>query len=203
VDKGSYWDNAYIKKGVGGVSWYQDSPDYSLRLIKACRLKSDAALIDVGGGASRLVDHLLAMGFTNLSVLDISSEALSQARSRLEADAERVAWLEADITTFDPPQSYALWHDRAVFHFLTDAEDRRRYLSVVKAALQPEANLIIATFAPDGPDRCSDLPIEKYDAEKMVATLGNGFDLQETLSEQHVRPDGRLQHFNYCRFKRV
>lgn len=202
-DKQAHWDSAYIRKGVDELSWYQRSPALSLQLIDACGVSADEAIIDVGGGASRLVDHLIERGYRNLSVLDISPEALRHARQRLGSRADQVEWLEADITAFEAPQHYRLWHDRAVFHFLTDPDDQARYRSVLERSLLAGGHLIVATFGLDGPERCSGLPIARYDVATLSEAIGDKFELLESLDEQHVRPAGGTQHFLYCRFQRL
>ncbi|QEP45171.1 class I SAM-dependent methyltransferase [Ectothiorhodospiraceae bacterium BW-2] len=178
-------------------------PEYSLNLIHNTGIKQTQPLIDVGGGASYLVDKLLAAGYQDISVLDIAAAALAHAKARLTpAQTQQVTWLESDITAFTPPKRYQLWHDRAVFHFLTTAEERKQYLTVLERALQPNGHLIIATFAPDGPEQCSHLPVERYDAEKLTQTLGADFSLLETQREAHQTPSGKVQHFCYFRLQK-
>jgi SAM-dependent methyltransferase len=200
-ERQQHWEAVYQGKDEGEVSWYQEYPDISLRLIERTGIGSDAPLIDVGGGASVLVDKLLRKGFSRVAVLDISSVALECARQLLAAKAEQVEWLVADVTRFQPEHRFALWHDRAVFHFLTDEDDRRRYIEVLKSALQEGGYLILATFALDGPEMCSGLPVERYDAEKMQAVLGEAFSLQESHREIHITPAGKEQRFTYALFR--
>jgi SAM-dependent methyltransferase len=202
MDRKQHWESVYTNKSPLEVSWYQTEPALSLDLIVTSGVARDAAIIDVGGGASVLVDRLLAAGYTNLSVLDISAQALAHARQRLGAAALRVAWLEADITQFDPPQTYRLWHDRAVFHFLTDAGDRRKYVEALKRGLAPGGQVVMAAFAIGGPLKCSNLDIVQYDTGKLSAELGTGFRLLETRSELHPTPSGKTQQFGYYRFVR-
>ena len=184
------------------VSWYQKEPTLSLQLIRNTRIANDAPIIDVGGGASLLVDGLCERGFTRLAVLDISPQALAYARERLGDKAQRVEWYEADITTFVPPHRFILWHDRAVFHFLTDQSDRTRYVEVLKRTLEPGGHLLLAAFALDGPTRCSGLEIVQYDAAKLGRELGGEFRLVEERGETHVTPTGKQQKFAYFRFVR-
>jgi len=198
-----HWENVYHDKSPLEVSWYQTRPTLSLEIIASCDLGRDARLIDVGGGASTLVDHLLDLGYRDLSVLDISAAALDHARTRLGERGEAVEWIESDITEFVPPRSYDLWHDRAVFHFLTEADDRRRYRDVLERAIVPGGHLIIAAFAPDGPTMCSNLPICRYDAAGMTNEVGPGFKLVDERHEVHVTPARKEQSFAFFHFKRV
>lgn len=193
----THWEQVYREKSAQEVSWYQPQPALSLQLIAATGIAAEAAVIDVGGGASTLVDGLLDAGHTDLTVLDIAASALQVAQARLGPRAAQVKWLESDITTFQPQRRYALWHDRAVFHFLTQTEDRARYVSALQQGLAPDGHLLIAAFAVGGPSRCSGLEIVQYDVEKMSATLGEAFVLQSTAQEDHLTPAGKQQAFNY------
>ena len=202
MNRKQHWETVYSTKSPLEVSWYQTEPRLSLQLIAASGAAKGAPIIDVGGGASVLVDRLLDAGYTRLSVLDISGQALAHARRRLGTRAGQVEWLEADITTFDPPRSFQVWHDRAVFHFLTDPEDRRKYVTALQRGLQIGGQLVIAAFAIGGPLKCSGLDIVQYDAAKMVAELGPGFRLLEEQGERHATPSGKEQLFGYFRFQR-
>lgn len=173
----------------------------SLSLIAKAGLAPDAAIIDVGGGASVLVDKLCDAAYTNLSVLDISGSALAHARARLMHQTGMVDWIEQDITRFKPPHKFALWHDRAVFHFLTDRADRERYIKVLKQALEPRGYIIIMTFAIDGPSKCSGLDIIQYDWDRLSSELGPGFSLIETGHVIHNTPAGNQQNFAYFYFR--
>lgn len=185
------------------MSWYQREPTQSLRLIQSAGVESDAAIIDIGGGASTLVDRLCTASYTNLSVLDISSNALDHARERLLEQACDVKWYNEDVTNFDPPQRFSIWHDRAVFHFLTDPEDRAKYVNVVKRILAPGGHLIIMAFSIGGPQKCSGLDIVQYDEIKLMAQLGEGFKLLEAGEEIHITPSGGEQKFAYFHFVRI
>lgn len=196
-----HWEEVYQTKGESGVSWYQEYPDISLELIEQTGIDLNAALIDVGGGASVLVDNLLLKGYSRVAVLDISSAALECVRQRLAGKADQVEWLVSDVTRFEPEHGFALWHDRAVFHFLTAEQNRQRYIEVLKSALQEGGYLILATFALDGPEQCSGLPVERYDAEKMQAVLGGAFKLIESRRECHITPTGNEQRFTYALFR--
>ncbi|HZV53991.1 MAG TPA: class I SAM-dependent methyltransferase [Rhodocyclaceae bacterium] len=202
TDRTSYWENVYATRRTHEVSWYQIRPDTSLRLIATLGMQPSDAVIDVGGGASNLVDHLLDQSFTDVTVLDISASALSAVKERLGTRAGAVHWLAGDVTRLKPKKLFRLWHDRAVFHFLTDAEDRRAYLSTLSGTLPSGSHAIIATFAEDGPERCSNLPVCRYSPERLAAELGSGFTLVESLRETHVTPAQGEQKFIYCCFRR-
>jgi SAM-dependent methyltransferase len=196
-----HWERAYAARRFDQQSWFQEKPERSLDLIHHCGIGKDRPIIDVGGGASRLVDFLLEEAWENVTVLDISGIALAAARSRLGPRAGLVNWLQQDILTFVPPRQYALWHDRAVFHFLTGEQDQRLYADVLEHALQPGGQVVIATFALDGPDKCSGLAVMRHDAGSLGRILGDRFHLEEEATEDHVTPAGRLQRFGYFRFR--
>lgn len=196
-ERKSHWQKIYSEKSPLEVSWYQLAPTLAYELIHASGVDRNAPLIDVGGGASTLVDHLLDDGYTAISILDIAASALEHAQQRLGERAQQVRWVEVDITRFESTQTYQLWHDRAVFHFLTDAEDRARYRAAVERALVPGGHLIIGTFAPGGPERCSGLPIVQYDSARMQTEFGKGFELLEMRTETHHTPSGKDQLFNF------
>lgn len=196
-----HWETVYRDKTAEEVSWFQPSPELSLTLIDAAGVPRQAPLIDIGGGASRLVDRLLEAGYSNVSVLDISAAALEQSRTRLGVAADAVCWLQADITRAELPARYRLWHDRAVFHFLVDAQARAAYLERLERHLEPGGQAIIATFSPDGPERCSGLPVQRYSAQSLSQTLGERFRLIESREELHTTPAGVVQAFVYCRFE--
>ncbi len=202
TDRKNHWEKVYRDKSPLEVSWFQQNPALSLRLIEKTRIALDAPIIDVGGGASLLVDRLCEAGYTDTGVLDVSASALAHAKDRLADKACAVNWYEADVTSFRPPKQFALWHDRAVFHFLTSEADRDSYVGVLKKALEPGGHLIIMAFAIDGPVKCSGLDIVQYDADKMKTTLGPGFELVETGHEKHITPAGKQQKFAYFRFTR-
>lgn len=201
MDRQVYWNQIYQTKGSQDVSWYQRRPDLSLALIAASGVGKDACIIDVGGGASTLVDFLLDDGYTRLAVLDLSGVALSISRTRLGARADRVEWFEADVTSFQPPHRFGLWHDRAVFHFLTAAEDRRSYVATLRRTLHPGGTVVLSTFALDGPPQCSGLDVMQYDEPSILAELGAEFQLQEVRRETHVTPWQSEQQFIYFRFQ--
>lgn len=202
-DRKKHWENVYQCKSPLEVSWFQENPALSLRLIKAAAVDLAAPVIDVGGGASLLVDKLCATGYRDISVLDVSAAALNHAKQRLADKPCNVQWLEQDITAFTPPRQYALWHDRAVFHFLTDPDDRKKYIATLKKALKPGGQVIIMAFAIDGPLKCSGLDIVQYDSNTLMTTLGPGFELLEKGHETHMTPAGNQQKFAYFRLNRV
>ena len=201
IDRKTHWQGIYEEKSANEVSWYQKTPQCSLALIHQSEIGLHEALIDVGGGASRLVEYLLKEGYTQTAVLDISKQALDAVRIRLGDRAGEVEWFEADITEFEPSRQYALWHDRAVFHFLTTEAERTRYLRVLKQALRSGGYLIIAAFSIGGPNKCSGLEIVQYDAARLMAELGGAFQLLEQRDEMHITPSAREQKFSYffCR----
>jgi SAM-dependent methyltransferase len=199
----THWQDVWTRKEAEEVSWYQGDPSPSLELIRAAGLRRDAAIIDVGGGASVLVDRLLEAGYVHVAVLDIAEAALRQAAERLGPLGDDVTWIEADVLEWRPvPGLFDLWHDRAVLHFLTDAGDRARYVAVMKAALGPGATVILGAFAPDGPATCSGLPVCRQDAASLGALLGREFHLAEERREDHVTPGGATQKFLWARFVR-
>lgn len=195
----SHWENVYSSKPSDRVSWFQPHAEQSMRLIRATGLGPSASIIDVGGGTSTLVDDLLADGYSNLSVLDLSGAALVVAKARLQAHAAKVQWLEADITTAAlPSHAYDVWHDRAVFHFLTRQSERQAYVEAVLRAVKPGGHVIVATFADDGPTQCSGLPVMRYSADALHAEFGAPFTLAAHEREEHLTPSGAVQKFVYC-----
>lgn len=199
----THWEAVYAQRTPDSVSWFQPHAEHSLELIARAGLTRDAAIIDVGGGASTLADDLLARGYHDLTVLDLSAAALAAAQVRLGDDARRVSWVEADITAVDlPRQRYDLWHDRAVFHFLTDVAQRHAYVERVLQSVKPGGHVIVATFAEDGPDRCSGLPVMRYGADTLHAEFGAPFELLEHSRETHHTPGGAVQQFVYCYCRR-
>lgn len=197
-----HWEHVYKNKSPLEVSWYQREPTLSLKLIENAEVDKSQPIIDVGGGASTLVDHLIDEGYEKIAVLDISERALHASRDRLGKKGLRVLWHESDITSFRPPSKYVLWHDRAVFHFLTDPKDRFLYVSNLKKALAPGGQVIIAAFAIGGPTQCSGLDIVQYDVKKLQHELGEDFHLVEQEEEIHRTPAGGDQHFVFFRFIR-
>ena len=202
MNRKEHWNQVYQTKAPADVSWFQTRPGISLKLIEAAGISKNEGIIDVGGGASVLVDFLLDAGFGRLAVLDISAAALEHARQRLGSRASSVGWFEADVTTFNPPRRFGLWHDRAVFHFLTDQADRLKYAQALKETITPAGHVVIATFAMDGPVKCSGLDVSRHDARSICAELGAEFQLLEQVDEIHVTPWSSEQKFSYFRFAR-
>lgn len=202
VDRQSHWENVYTTKGEGEVSWYEDTPALSLELLREAGLTSSMSVIDIGGGASRLVDALVSEGQAQMTVLDLSSAALETAKSRL-ANPERIQWLVSDVTAWAPDRQYDLWHDRAAFHFLTAAEDQQAYVRVLRKALKHGGRAVIGTFAPDGPEKCSGLPVARYDPEALQAVLGQQFRLISTRRHEHATPWGAVQKFQFSIFEKL
>lgn len=193
----THWQRVYGEKQPTEVSWYQPIPEKSLQLIRSTGIARSDPILDVGGGASTLVDHLLDEGYTDVSVLDLSGRALKESRDRLGELAGRVNWLEVDVTEFEPSRQYALCHDRAVFHFLTESADRGKYIDVICRSLGPRGNLVLATFGPEGPERCSGLDICRYGIEQLQDLLGARFELCSHELDEHRTPMGSSQQFLY------
>lgn len=192
-----HWDAVYDAKGPEQVSWFQSEPATSLDLIDQLGIDWSLPVIDVGGGASTLVDRLLDRGHTDLTVLDISAHALRLAGQRLAGRGAQVEWIHADLLAWAPPRHYALWHDRAVFHFLTAAADRVRYRDLLTAGLAPGGYLILATFAADGPTHCSGLPVARHSVDDLAEHLGDSFSTVTSRRERHITPSGTVQPFTW------
>jgi SAM-dependent methyltransferase len=203
VDPQQHWNRVFSSKAEDAVSWYESLPDASLRMLEAAGMDAHTCVLDVGGGDSRLIDHLAARGMDCLAVLDISGAALERARSRLGAAAAIPIWLEADVAGDWSLKPMDIWHDRAVFHFLTTGVERDRYRLHLHQTLKPGGSAIVATFAPDGPDRCSGLPVVRYAPDRLSAELGPDLTLVEWMPHLHTTPWGSTQPFVYCRFRRV
>jgi hypothetical protein len=203
TERAAHWNEVYASKPANRVSWFQAAAEPSMRMIRASGVAQDAGIIDIGGGASVLVDELLAARFTAVSVLDIAETALEKTITRLGAGAAKVQWIVADVLSWIPQRNYELWHDRAVFHFLTEEKDRAAYRAVLRKALKPDGTLIVAAFAADGPERCSGLPVQRGSAETLAAAFGNEFRLTETSREEHRTPWGAVQPFTWTRFEKV
>lgn len=200
TDRREHWDHTYTVKSDTAVSWYQDVPERSLALI---RKGGKGSVIDIGGGASRLVDRLLAESYDDLTVLDISDVALSRSKERLGAEANKVGWIVADITRWTPERQWDVWHDRAVFHFLTEEAGQIAYIAALKAGTRPGSHVVISTFALAGPEKCSGLPVQRYSAETLAARLGRDLALLTQESETHPTPFGTTQDFTYAVFRRI
>ena len=204
MTKKTHWEEVYATKLSAETSWHQERAGLSLEFIERTGVGRSCQIVDIGGGASPLAGNLRELGFKNVTVLDISGKALRVAQDRLGADAPSVTWIEADITTASLPENhFEVWHDRAVFHFLVEAEDRRRYVETLKTALKPGGHVIVATFELEGPSRCSGLEIVRYSPESLHTELGNHFDLREIAYEIHETPFNTEQKFVYCHFVKI
>lgn len=198
-----HWEKVYTDRKPDEVSWFQEDPKKSLEMIEHAAIPKDGRIIDVGGGASKLADRLLDLDYGAVSVLDISAKALSYSQVRLGDRASEVQWIVSDATDFSATKPYDLWHDRAVFHFLTDPSDRAKYLAGLKTGLRAGGTLILAAFATDGPEKCSGLPVCRYGKAEVAAALGPEFELMETDAETHRTPWDTEQRFNYFRFRKT
>ncbi|MER2606608.1 MAG: class I SAM-dependent methyltransferase [Siculibacillus sp.] len=198
-----HWDRVYATRSETDVSWFQETPAPSLDLLEHLGASPASSVIDIGGGASRLVDALSARGYGDLTVLDLSATALAAARARLGAAGDAITWIAADVTEWRPARTWDVWHDRAAFHFLTTEEDRRAYVEALRRALRGGGHAVIATFAPDGPEKCSGLPVARHDAESLAAVLGTDFELVESRDHAHRTPNGAVQKFQFSVFRRI
>jgi|SRR5579864_921916 len=202
IDTRVHWDNTHTTKADNQVSWYQPSPERSLAFIRSAAASRSAGIIDIGGGTSRLVDALLAGGYSDLTVLDISEVALDRTKARIGEAAAKVTWITADITQWQPQRTWDVWHDRAVFHFLTDRAAQDAYLAALKQGTVPGSAVIIATFALGGPERCSGLPVQRYSPTTLSARFGPDFVLYAEAGETHPTPFGTTQEFSYAALRR-
>jgi len=204
MNHNKHWEQTYSSNQTEALGWYTPHLQTSLSWIRELGLDANAPIIDVGGGASTLVDDLLEAGQRSITVLDISDKALSLARARLGEKAKLVKWLEGNITSLDlPAQYYELWHDRAVFHFLTEPEQQEKYRERLLNALKPDGHLIIGTFTTEAPPKCSGLPVQRYNQEQLENTLGDAFELMRHNKELHITPGGVEQMYLYCHFRKI
>ncbi|SOE66293.1 Methyltransferase domain-containing protein [Burkholderia sp. OK233] len=204
MDSKNHWEDVYRSKAPDEVSWYRSHLDTSLRLIEKIAPDRNAAIIDVGGGESTLVDDLLQRGYRDLTVLDMSAVALDSTRKRFGSISGQVTWVESDITVVDLPEHrYDVWHDRAVFHFLTEPSQRDAYIHLLTRALRPDGRVVIATFGPLGPNRCSGLDVRRYDAQQLSDEFGTEFELVTSTLEDHHTPAASSQQFLYCCFRKL
>lgn len=202
MDRQAHWEDVYQRKDAREVSWFQPVPVRSLEWIESVAANRGTSVLDVGAGASRLVDHLLERGFRSVGVLDLAESALAQVRQRLGERGEMVEWFVGDLLDFTPPHPFDVWHDRAVLHFLHEPEQQQRYAEVLRRTLRPGGHALIATFAVGGPSRCSGLDIVQYDCNSLSALLGPGFTCVREEQESHPTPGGSEQLFQYCLFRR-
>lgn len=196
TDGSDHWDEAYVRKGESGVSWFEEAPTVSLHLIAGLPVPKES-LIDVGGGASHLAAHALRLGFDHIAVLDLSAVAIARSKAAMGSDADRIEWIVSDVTDWQPARRYDVWHDRAAFHFLTEETDRIAYVARLDAALSDGGHAIIATFALDGPERCSGLPVRRYSHDTLAETLGPRFKLLKGALHEHRTPWGSTQAFQF------
>jgi SAM-dependent methyltransferase len=197
-----HWNSVFTTKAEDAVSWFQATPETSLRLIRACNLPKDASILDIGAGASHLPDALLAEGFSTIAVLDVSDAALAKTRARLGDKGQTVRFIVADLAAWKPDLTVDLWHDRAVLHFLTEERDRAAYADALQRAVRPGGFVLISGFAPSGPERCSGLPVVRADPNAIADLLGPGFDLLDAFEEDHLTPSGGRQRFVFTRLRR-
>ncbi|GET25982.1 hypothetical protein NT017_23110 [Prolixibacter sp. NT017] len=203
LERKAHWNHIYQEKTTDEVSWYQSVPVTSLDFVRQFNLPFNAKIIDIGGGDSFFVDHLLRLGYTDITVLDISAKAIEKARQRLGADAGKVKWIEADAACFQPMEKYDFWHDRAAFHFLTEEKEINNYLSCVQSNITPGGYLVIGTFSEQGPDHCSGIEVEQYSEEKMSDRLKNFFRKIRCITVDHMTPSHSIQNFIFCSFSRL
>ncbi len=201
--KKKHWENIYDTKKLNEVSWYQPVPETSLNFINSTEVSKHAQIIDIGGGDSFLADNLISLGYTNLSVLDISGNAIERAKKRLGENADEVTWVVSDVTDFKPSKTYDIWHDRAAFHFLTSREDIQKYLNTMESAIKPKGYLILGTFSENGPTKCSGIEIKQYSIEELKAAIPDSFKFIEGKNIDHPTPSGSLQNFTFCRFQKI
>ena len=197
----AHWEDVYARKAENEVSWFQENPAPSLESIAQAGASHASSIIDIGGGASRLVDRLIATGFLDITVLDLSGAALDAAKARLGQQAAKVRWIVADVTVWEPMQAYDVWHDRAAFHFLTEENDRAAYVARLKRALRIGGRAVIATFALDGPEKCSGLPVMRHDAASLGQALGPRFRLVDSRRHEHATPWNSQQAFQFSIFR--
>ncbi len=198
-----HWENIYQSKPLTDASWYEPIPETSLSIISRLKLPKDAAIIDIGGGDSLLADHLLALGYTNITVLDISSAAIERAKLRMGKQATLVNWVVSDMLVFKESKKFEIWHDRAAFHFLTDPQDQQLYLDNVNKNLKENGYLIISTFALDGPEKCSNLPVQQFSEISLCNKFGPYFKKLNCFTKEHLTPFRTLQQFLYCTFQKI
>lgn len=202
-ERRAHWEHVFDAKNEAEVSWFQERPTTSLDFIGRTGAGRRSKIVDVGGGASRLVDALLDAGHQDVTVLDIAAAALEKVQARLGERGQRVEWIVSDVAQWHPEPAFDVWHDRAVFHFMVQAEDREGYLRALRRALKPGGHAILASFASNGPERCSGLPVQRYEPETLAKVLGDDFRRLESTHEEHVTPGGKVQAFQYTMFERT
>ncbi len=203
MDQKSHWENVYHTKKFSDVSWFQATPTVSLYFLKELAPPKNSAIIDVGGGDSYLVDHLLQLGYTDITVLDISETAIEKAKQRLGKNAEKINWIVSDITEFSSDKKFDCWHDRAAFHFLTKKEQVEKYLSAAQKNISENGRMIIGTFSDSGPEKCSGLPVKQYSEQSLSSVLKKWFDKIKCITTDHITPANKIQNFLFCSFKKI
>ncbi len=203
IDKKQHWENIYQTKELNEVSWFQPKPETSLNFFEEFAISSTAKIIDIGGGDSFLIDHLLLLGYIDITVLDISNSAIERAKKRLGSNAEKVKWIVSDIVDFEPTESYDVWHDRAAFHFLTNKEDREKYVSIADKGLTNDGLLIVGTFSETGPLKCSGVEIQQYSEISLIEQMKSKFQKINCFTIDHTTPFNTIQNFLFCSFKKV
>ena len=203
IDKKQHWENIYQTKELTDVSWFQPKPETSLNFFEELAISSTAKIIDIGGGDSFLIDHLLLLGYIDITVLDISNSAIERAKKRLGSNAEKVKWIVSDIVDFEPTESYDVWHDRAAFHFLTNKEDREKYVSIADKGLTNDGLLILGTFSETGPLKCSGVEIQQYSENSLIEQMKSKFQKINCFTIDHTTPFNTIQNFLFCSFKKV
>lgn len=202
-NKKQHWENVFSTKSINEVSWYEPKPVISLQFVQEYNIAKTAAIIDIGGGDSFLVDNLLELGYTNISVLDISEAALNKAKARLGENATKIKWIVADATNFKPTQQYDFWHDRAAFHFLTTDAEIENYVETIKQSITASGVLVIGTFSENGPKKCSGIEIKQYSEVSMTETLKKYFNKIKCITVDHLTPFNTIQNFIFCSFQKT
>jgi len=203
LDRKKHWENIYQTKELKDVSWYQPTPTTSLDFFKQFNIPTTAKIIDIGGGDSFLVDHLLDLGYTDLTILDISASSLDRAKQRLGDRATKVKWIVADAATFKPTEQYDFWHDRAAFHFLTQEQEITNYIDTIQRSIKPTGVLVIGTFSEQGPKKCSGIEIKQYSETTMTDRLKKFFEKVKCITVDHTTPFDTIQNFIFCSFKKL
>jgi 2-polyprenyl-3-methyl-5-hydroxy-6-metoxy-1,4-benzoquinol methylase len=203
MDLKSHWENLYKTKKLTDVSWHQPAPKTSLGFLSELSIPKDAAIIDIGGGDSFLADHLLQLGYTDITVLDISEAAINRAKLRLGKNASKINWIVSDITMFSSDKKFDCWHDRAAFHFLTKEDEIEKYLSIAQKHISENGKMVIGTFSESGPDKCSGLPVKQYSEQSLSAVLKKWFVKIKCITTDHITPTHKIQNFLFCSFRKL
>jgi 2-polyprenyl-3-methyl-5-hydroxy-6-metoxy-1,4-benzoquinol methylase len=203
MDRKEHWEVIYKNKQINEVSWYQPTPAVSLQFTEHLNIDQHGRIIDIGGGDSLLVDHLLLLGYDNITVLDISAAAIKRAQLRLGKDAAKVKWVVSDVTEFSSTEQYDFWHDRATFHFLTTKEQVASYLSVAEKLIAPSGKMVVGTFSDNGPEKCSGLPVKQYNENSLTTLLRKYFKKIRCITTDHLTPFNTLQNFLFCSFQKT